>query len=89
MQIPFDEINRSAWIGLSDKKKEGKFVWLDGTSPKYLNWADEQPNNENNNQECVELVNGVFWPGGLTQTGLWNDYQCHEKLMSICEKKSK
>ncbi|KAL9960091.1 hypothetical protein ACROYT_G033496 [Oculina patagonica] len=41
MQIPFDEMNRSAWIGLTEKKKEGKFVWLDGTSPTYINWAEE------------------------------------------------
>ncbi|XP_078342790.1 C-type lectin LmsL-like [Oculina patagonica] len=89
MQIPFDEMNLSAWIGLTDKKKEGKFVWLDGSSPTYNNWAEEQPNNEDGGQECVELVNGVFWPGGLSQVGLWNDYQCNAKLMYLCEKKSK
>lgn len=88
MQIPFDELNRSAWIGLTDKGKVGEFIWMDGTSPAYINWAEEQPNNEEGDQDCTELVNGVFWPGGLAQTGLWNDYQCHLKLMYICEKKN-
>ena len=87
LQIPSDKINREAWTGLSDKENEGEFVWTDGTAPDYKNWAAEQPNDEDNKQDCAEIVNGVFWPGGLPQIGLWNDFQCHQKLMYICEKK--
>ncbi|KAJ7326092.1 C-type lectin domain 17, member A [Desmophyllum pertusum] len=87
MQIPFDKLTREAWIGLTDKENEGEFVWTDGTSPTYVNWAEEQPNDQNNEQDCGEIVNGVFWPGGLSQKGLWNDYQCGQNLTYICEKK--
>ena len=89
LQIPFGKLNQEAWIGLSDNEKEGKFIWTDGTSTKYSNWAADQPNDEEKKQDCGEIVNGVFWPGGLSQTGLWNDYQCHLKLMYICQKNSK
>lgn len=88
MQIPIGKSNIEAWIGLSDKKKEGEFVWTDSTSTEYSNWAADQPNDEDNEQDCGEIVNGVFWPGGLSQIGLWNDYQCQIKLMYICQKDS-
>ncbi|XP_078342787.1 alpha-N-acetylgalactosamine-specific lectin-like isoform X2 [Oculina patagonica] len=86
LQIPEDEVNREAWIGLTDKEEEGSFQWADGTSPSYTNWADEQPNDEDDEQDCTEIANGVFWPGGEPQIGVWNDFQCHNALMYICEK---
>ena len=86
LQIPHDEVNREAWIGLTDVKKEGTFVWADGTDAEYTNWADEQPNNEDGEQHCGEIANGVFWPGGEPQVGVWNDFQCENELMYICKK---
>lgn len=89
MQIPIGKFNREAWIGLSDKKKEREFIWTDGSTAKYSNWAMDQPNDEGNGQDCGGIVNGVFWPGGLSQVGLWNDYECYKKLMYICQKENK
>lgn len=86
LQLLPNDNNREAWTGLSDKKEEGDFVWTDGATPEYTNWAAEQPNDEDDEQDCVEIVNGVFWPGGLPQIGLWNDFQCKKALMFICEK---
>lgn len=89
LQLEVGELNMEAWIGLRDKEKEGKFVWTDGKPLKqkgsFTNWADEQPNNEDG-QNCVEIANGVFWPGGPPQVGVWNDFQCKQKMMYICEK---
>ena len=88
LQIPEGAINIEAWIGLTDKKEEGKFVWTDGT-PEQENctmWADGQPNEEDG-QDCAEIANGIFWPGGPPQVGVWNDFQCNSKIMYICEKK--
>jgi len=87
LQIPIGKLNREAWIGLTDKEKEGEFKWTDGTSAKYSNWAADQPNDEYNEQDCGEIVNGVFWPGGLSQIGVWNDFQCNLRLMYICQEK--
>ncbi|KAJ7326091.1 hypothetical protein OS493_028349 [Desmophyllum pertusum] len=78
--------NREAWTGLTDKEEEGKFVWTDGTSANFTKWADEQPNDEDGEQDCAEIANGVFWPGGPPQIGVWNDFQCDRELYYICEK---
>lgn len=86
LQISDGEVNREAWIGLTDKEEEGSFQWADGTSPGYTNWAEEQPNDEDGEQDCAEIANGVFWPGGEPQIGVWNDFQCSMELMYICEK---
>lgn len=67
----------SAWMGLSDLKREGMWQWVDG-SPlsdsfrKY--WKKGQPNNLRN-QDCVEL----------TLKG-WNDNNCDNKKFWICKK---
>ena len=47
--------------------------WTDGTSTKYSKWAMVQPNNEENKQDCGEMVNRVFLAWGLSQIVLWND----------------
>ena len=84
-----DEMNKEAWIGLRDKEEEHTFVWIDGTTLKqrgsFTNWANGQPNNEDG-QDCVEIANGVFWSGGPPQIGVWNDFQCKQEMMHICEK---
>ena len=89
LQIPIGKLNREAWIGLTDKEKEGEFLWTDGTSTKYSNWAAGQPNDEDNKQDCAEIANGVFWPGGLSQVGVWNDFQCNLRLIYICQENNK
>lgn len=48
-----------------DKFEEGEFVWIDGILVEYINWVEEQLNDEDNEQDCGEIVNGVFWFDGL------------------------
>ena len=62
------------WIGLNDRVKEGKWVWVDGSAFKYKNWRSRQPNNIRN-QDC----------GLRTGSGKWFDNKCDEYQSYICE----
>ena len=66
---------QSAWIGLSDFHSEGNFEWVNGDPLNYTNWYPGQPNNYNNNQDYVELLN----------TGEWNDQYNSYSLEYIME----
>ena len=58
-----------AFIGLTDRTKEGQFTWSDGTSPVYTDWSPGEPNNYQKvgGEDCV-VVN---W--GASK---WNDVKC-------------
>lgn len=74
------------WIGLTDRQKEGTFLWgsgrkLSATIARY--WGHEQPNKQGppghySNVDCV-VVHGI---DGM------NDYQCSYKWGFICQKRS-
>ncbi|XP_017119033.1 low affinity immunoglobulin epsilon Fc receptor-like [Drosophila elegans] len=47
------------WLGINDREEEGKFVSeASGNPATFLKWAEEEPNNLNNNENCVALLNG-------------------------------
>ena len=73
-----------AWIGITDKQKEGKFTY--GTSVDeifYTNWAKGEPSKYNRDKNCVN-----FWPSWdqKEKQGQWADESCKEKFHYICEK---
>ena len=65
------------WIGLSDVTSEGTFHWTDGTHVTYTKWASNQPDNQNNNQDCVRMT---------VNKGAWDDTSCGKELPFVCEK---
>ncbi|XP_030630453.1 macrophage mannose receptor 1-like [Chanos chanos] len=70
----------AAWIGFSAQDPNVGYVWSDGTSSAYENWAPEQPNNKNNMEYCVEvyLDPWKYWQ--------WNDIHCESKKhLWVCE----
>ena len=76
-------MDRGAWkqitLGLSDRAREGNFVWeQSGEKPTFTNWLVGEPNNLNQNEDCVELKSD----------GGWNDIPCGnlEDTIIICEK---
>ena len=74
--ISFDNV--TYWIGLNDLDSEDVFVWSDGTpfnSSLYNNWIAGEPNDDKNNEDCVELKEKA-----------WNDFICAQKLSYICER---
>ena len=54
------------WIGYNDIDNEGTFVWDDGSTSTYTNWADGEPNDAIGNTNCVHTYH----------TGEWNDGYC-------------
>lgn len=77
----------AAWIGLSDRGREGNFVWSDDRGARFNNWNSGEPNN---------------WPGepsgeDVTELGVdggWNDLGlsavrgcavCARPLQSSCD----
>ncbi|XP_041363357.1 echinoidin-like [Gigantopelta aegis] len=41
------------WIGLTDVLKEGSFVWTDGSTLDWTNWAKGEPNSYGGDEDCV------------------------------------
>ena len=72
----------SIWIGLNDQLVEGNWAWTSGMTYSYTNWGPNEPNNWNDNEDCVILSN--LWFG-------WKDYDCLNTSTgraSVCEKRN-
>ena len=72
----------SHWLGFSDQSAEGGWVWSDGSPVAFVDWADGEPNNYGNGEDCAEIV-----VGGLAGGGTWNDQKCDMKSKAVCEKR--
>ncbi|XP_043921890.1 CD209 antigen-like protein B isoform X2 [Protopterus annectens] len=66
------------WIGLTDREREGRFKWVDGThltTPTF--WRDSEPNNlypnDPDGEDCV------------IEQDDWNDASCARHFKWICE----
>ena len=74
------------WLGLTDKAKEGQFVWdASGATANYANWVAGEPNNSPlvGGENCVQMLPG---------NGQWNDMLCspsysevHLQQFTMCE----
>uniref|UniRef100_A0A8C7XNX2 C-type lectin domain-containing protein n=1 Tax=Oryzias sinensis TaxID=183150 RepID=A0A8C7XNX2_9TELE len=70
-----------AWVGLNDIKSENQFVYTDGTPADFLPWALGQPDNWQDNEDCVHLRGHNH-----AQPGLFNDDFCTSTREFICKK---
>ncbi|XP_060947973.1 hepatic lectin-like [Limanda limanda] len=79
------------WIGLTDSKKEGEWIWLDNTKlhPSLTFWREGEPNNQKwsnpDGQDCVRMGEKE----GATDMKSWDDQFCEWAQKSICEKPEK
>jgi hypothetical protein len=64
------------WSCLNDRDVEGSFQCSQGTS-LYRNFALNEPNDANNNEDCVTL---------FYSTSNWNDWACTNAYRYICER---
>ncbi|GAA6084605.1 C-type lectin domain family 4 member M-like [Tachysurus ichikawai] len=69
--------NNEAWIGLSDRDREGVWKWVDGSPLTTRFWCQGEPNNAGD-EDCAET--------GSPSRNCWNDQPCQSQLIWICEK---
>ena len=66
-----------AWIGVNDIAVEGEWMDQIGNQQRYQNWADGEPNNAGNDENCASLR--------VDLNGTWNDANCGSSYGVICE----
>lgn len=68
------------WIGI--RKINNNWTWV-GTKKTLTkeaeNWADNEPNNKKNDQDCVEIY--IKSPSAA---GKWNDEPCRRRKRALC-----
>lgn len=74
------------WIGATDRKTEGEWVWSDGTPLDYTNWCDGEPNDatlytDYTGEDCVHYDHDYD-----RGRGCWNDKRCNfGNFYYVCE----
>jgi hypothetical protein len=64
------------WFGYSDRDREGRFVWVDGSPFSLTRWSPGEPSASSDDEDCVEL---------LLPDGAWNDVSCAAVKPYFCE----
>uniref|UniRef100_A0A8C0W4M9 C-type lectin domain-containing protein n=1 Tax=Castor canadensis TaxID=51338 RepID=A0A8C0W4M9_CASCN len=73
-----EQVNKgSTWIGLSDLKHEGTWLWLDGSSPSqsFIKYQKTKEFNNTEEKDCVEFNDFK-----------WNADRCELEKFWICRK---
>ncbi|XP_071488572.1 echinoidin-like [Diadema antillarum] len=66
------------WLGLTDFKQEGFWVWSDGTLVDYANWREGEPNNDRGNEDYTQMTVEINHEGKWVDvTDAHNDYITH------------
>ncbi|XP_015208151.2 mannose-binding protein C-like isoform X1 [Lepisosteus oculatus] len=64
-----------AYIGANDRTTEGTFVDLENKPLQFTNWADGEPNDAMETEDCAIIYTSE----------IWNDVSCDGKYIIICE----
>jgi len=79
------QLNAWYWVGLADRAKEGRFVWLNGNNQESTDRSMWHRNDPDNNQDadCAVMI---FIPGRDYSFRL-SDSPCNHLHVGICEKR--
>ncbi|XP_039341624.1 E-selectin-like isoform X6 [Mauremys reevesii] len=76
--LPFNPVYY--WIGI--RKIDNEWTWV-GTRKQLTeeakNWAEDEPNNKKNDEDCVE----IYIKRGKDE-GKWNDERCSKQKVALC-----
>lgn len=74
-------LSAAAWVGMTDRNREGTWLWLDGTlvDKQQLQWAPGQPDDAFGGEDCGDLRTMKDFIG-------LNDSSCSNVEQWICEK---
>ncbi|XP_036001656.1 CD209 antigen-like protein E [Fundulus heteroclitus] len=76
------------WIGLTDSKEEGRWLWVDGSplneSLKF--WSNKEPDDWKGQNPAGEDCGRMGEKGGASDLKCWFDKSCDVPHKSICEK---
>ncbi|KAJ3605426.1 hypothetical protein NHX12_027473 [Muraenolepis orangiensis] len=76
------DLEGPAWIGMSDRRAEDQYVWVDGSPVLYAHWASGEPNNHGGAEDCVVMTHSYL------VSGQWNDDACSALRSFVCYRKS-
>ncbi|XP_064641999.1 uncharacterized protein LOC135496567 [Lineus longissimus] len=81
-QWPYNPESKDIYIGLTDQKHDGRFVWTDGLPLSYTNWDSGEPDGS------VLEGCGMLRIASLNSRRYWQDIPCAMKMTSqyICKK---
>ena len=68
-----DEIN-CFWIGLTDRAKEGTWVWNSGMEATFTPWHSWEPDNYRGNEHCALMAGSCSNHAGHQDR--WYDFNC-------------
>ncbi|XP_066270864.1 pulmonary surfactant-associated protein D-like [Branchiostoma lanceolatum] len=71
------------WLGLHDRREEGRFEWVDGTPLGDFNaWFPRQPDDWEGSEDCA-----AYTFRSIEKPFEWNDLPCSRHLPFICQYK--
>ena len=68
------------YIGATDRREEGSWVWEDGALLEFDNWALNEPN-DNGIEDCAVMVVAST----ARALGVWDDRNCGNAYGFVCE----
>ncbi|XP_062839484.1 C-type lectin BfL-2 isoform X2 [Anolis carolinensis] len=76
------QIANNVWIGLQDDRasytlQKRQFIWSDHRPVLYMSWGPAEPNNEGEQELCVDLMTIVGFQG-------WADSRCEKEQPYLC-----